>query len=156
MAKKYHLVRLDGQDFKLRLTFGGQKRLREQFQMPPLDVAMSAANDEEKLCALFHEALDWPESGNLITDGEAFCDLLVDNGYAGQERFNNLVMDIVAASGMMTVDMAVRYRQSMTRMLRRVYDKAFEQLDGALDQLEEHQEESTGKEEENPTTPPSA
>lgn len=153
MAKKYQLIQLDGQDYKLRLTFGAQKRLREQFHQPPLDVAMNAAGDEEKLCALLHEALDWPESGNPITDGEVFCDLLVDNGYAGQDRFNGLVMDIAAASGMITVDNAARYRQGMTRMLRKVYDRAFDQMEHAVDKLED--ELGAADTEENPTTTPS-
>lgn len=147
MARKNHPVRLDGKEYKLRLTIAGQKHLRQQFNKPPIDVAMEAASDEEMLCALLTEALSWPESGNEITDGEEFYDLLVDNGYDGQDQFFGLVMDIASKSGMMKPEVAKRAKDATEKMLNKAFASAFDAMEGAL----EEQEPATDTDEENPT-----
>lgn len=151
MARKNFSVRLDGKEYKLRLTAGGQKALRQRFNEVPLEIAMTAANDEERLTALLTEALNWPDSGNTITDGEEFYDLLVDNGYAGQGRFNALVMDIVAASGMIKPDVAAKNKTATDKLLDRVYNQIFDRMEsgGLSDDAE-----TAAETEENPTTQP--
>ena len=150
MARKSFSVRMDGKEYRLRLTAGGQKALRQRFNEVPLEIAMTAANDEERLTALLTEALSWPDSGNTITDGEEFYDLLVDNGYAGQGRFNALVMDIVAASGMIKPDVAAKNKTATDKLLDRVYNQIFDRMEsGDLGGTE-----TAGETEENPTTQP--
>ncbi len=153
MGRKSLSVRLDGKEYKLRLVRDGQKNLRERFGETPLQTIMSAANDEDRLCALFTEALNWPGSGNEITDGEEFYDLLVDCGYVGQERFYALAMDIAVTSGLVTADVAKRAKESTSRMIRSAYTMAFDEMDGVLDRVSKASDKEPD-EEENPTTQP--
>lgn len=124
MARKYHLLRLEGQEYRLRLTLRGQRQLKDRFSEETLETVLLAAADAERMCALLGEALSWPESGNAVTDGEDFYDLLVDGGYRGQERFGSLAFDIAAASGLITDDQAKQLKES----LRTALDQAFTQL----------------------------
>lgn len=160
MPKKYHRIRLDGQEYRLRLTFGAQARLREEFDRAPLDIVLSAAGDERMLCAVLSEALSWEGSGNPVTDGETFCDLLVDNGYAGQEAWSALVMDVAAASGILTADNAGKLKASVNRMLNKAYRGVFAKLDSEAEDTEEDAEPDNGDAQpetvENPTTAPDA
>lgn len=139
MMRKSFSVRLDGKEYKLRLTRDGQRNLRERFGESPLDTLMSAANDEGRLCAVLGESLDWKGNENAITDGEEFYDLLVDCGYAGQERFFGLCADIAAVSGLLTPDWAKQVKGVMAREVSAAYDRL---LVG----------EAAGETKENPTT----
>lgn len=124
MARRYYLLRLEGQEYRLRLTLRGQRLLRDRFQEETLETVLLAAGDAERMCALLGEALSWPESGNPVTDGEEFYDLLVDGGYRGQERFGGLAFDLAAASGLMTEEQAKQLKDS----LRTALNQAFTQL----------------------------
>lgn len=126
MARKYHLIRLEGREYRLRLTLRGQRQLRDRFGEETLETVFLAATDGERMCALLTEALSWPESGNSVTDGEAFYDLLVDGGYRGQERFGGLAFDIAAASGLITEEQARQLKES----LRTALEQAFARLGG--------------------------
>lgn len=127
MSRKYHLLRLEGQEYRLRLTLRGQRQLKDRFQEETLETVLLAAADAERMCALLGEALSWPESGNPVTDGEEFYDLLVDGGYRGQERFGALAFDIAASSGLITDDQAKQLKDS----LRTALDQAFTRLGSA-------------------------
>lgn len=144
MARKSFSVRLDGKEYKLRLTRDGQRNLRERYGEPPLDTLMSAGNDTERLCAVLTEALNWKGNENAITDGEEFYDLLVDCGYAGQVRFFDLCADIAATSGLLTPDWAKQVKDATAREVNRAYDRIFGGNGGA--------ENESAETEENPTT----
>ena len=113
MARKYLPIRGDGREFRLRLTVRGQRELKREFQEETLQTIFMAASDSERMCALLQEALNWPESGNTITDGEVFYDLLVDWGWHGQERFGELAFDLAAASGLITEHQACQLKESL-------------------------------------------
>lgn len=123
MARNYHLLRLEGQDYRLRLTLGGQRRLKDQFGEETLETVLLAAGDAERMSALLGQALSWPESGNRITDGETFYDLLVDGGYRGQERFGALAFDIAAASGLVTEEQARQLKEGLGAALSQAFTK---------------------------------
>lgn len=123
MARKYHLLRLEGQEYRLRLTLRGQRQLKERFQEETLETVLLAAADAERMCALLGEALNWPESGNAITDGEVFYDLLVDAGYRGQERFGALAFDLAAASGLITEEQARQLKESLRTALNEAFTR---------------------------------
>lgn len=124
MARKFLSLRGDGREYRLRLTLRGQRNLRDRFQEDTLQTVFLAASDGERMCALLQEALDWPESGNPVTDGEAFYDLLVDWGYHGQERFGALAFDLAAASGLITEAQAAQLKDT----LHQAMEQAFAQL----------------------------
>lgn len=147
MARKAYELTLEGRTYRLRLTAGGQRRLRERFEEEALQAVLSAPGDLERLCALLGEALDWDGSGNAVTDGAAFYDLLVDAGYAGQERFASLACEIARVSGLMDAETAGQ----VARFTRQALREAYRHLD-ALAQEPAPAGPETAEETENPTT----
>lgn len=127
MARKYLSLRGDGAEYRLRLTVGGQRSLRSRFQEDTLQTVFLAASDSERMSALLGEALSWPESGNTVTDGEAFYDLLVDWGYRGQERFGALAFDLAAASGLMTEAQASQLKETLRAAMETAFTRLEEQ-----------------------------
>lgn len=121
MSRKYHNLRLGDAQYHLRLTIRGQKNLAERFQEDALQTVLTAAADSRRMAALLEEALNWEGSGNPITDGEAFYDLLVDQGYCGQVRFGGLAFDIAVASGLMTADQAGQLKTSVAQAVEQVF-----------------------------------
>lgn len=73
------------------------------------------------MAALLEEALNWEGSGNPVTDGEVFYDLLVDQGYCGQVQFSGLAFDIAVASGLMTADQAGQLKRSVAQAVEDVF-----------------------------------
>lgn len=139
MARKYYLIRIEGREYRLRLTLRGQRQLHDRFGEETLETVFLAATDGERMCALLTEALNWPESGNSITDGEEFYDLLVDGGYRGQERFGGLAFDLAAASGLITEEQARQLKESLHTAL----EQAFARLGGDADAAGVEQEGGT-------------
>lgn len=138
MARTYYLLRLEGQEYRLRLTLRGQRQLKDRFGEETLETVLLAAGDAERMCALLGEALSWPESGNPVTDGETFYDLLVDGGYRGQERFGALAFDIAVASGLMTEEQARQLKESLRTALRQVYTRLEQgELTGGQDEADQ-------------------
>ena len=133
MARKYLPLRGDGAEYRLRLTLGGQRNLRSRFGEDTLQTVFLAAGDRERMCALLTEALSWPESGNTVTDGEVFYDLLVDWGYRGQERFGGLAFDLAACSGLITEGQAKQLKDT----LHAAVAEAFTRLDGPEEEEQE-------------------
>ena len=125
MSRSYHCLKLGEEQYRLRLTIRGQKNLDRRFGGDTLQTVLSAAGDGERMAALLEEALSWEGSGNPITDGEEFYDLLVDWGYRGPVQFSALAFDIAAASGLLTEDQAERLKRSMAEAT----EEAFSHLD---------------------------
>ena len=45
MERKYHLIRLEGREYRLRLTLRGQRQLRDRFGEERLETVFLAATD---------------------------------------------------------------------------------------------------------------
>ena len=138
MARKHFPVTLDGNTYRLRLTISGQRSLKSRFGEDTMETILQAGTDSERMCALLTEALSWPDSGNSITDGEQFYDMLVDSDYAGQERFFCLAMDIATASGLLTAQQA----DDAKRALGKAVEETFRSANEAMSQGEAVQEEN--------------
>ncbi|HIS52365.1 MAG TPA: hypothetical protein IAC15_06460 [Candidatus Onthomonas avicola] len=137
MMRKCVPLRLDGGEYRLRLTLRGQRRLRERFGEETLQTVLLAAADGERMSALLGEALEWEGANNPTTDGEALYDLLVDAGYHGQERFGALAFDIAAASGLLSERQVGQLKDA----LRETVEQAFgEMLRGAREDGSAHPE----------------
>lgn len=106
MSRKYHSLRLGDTQYRLRLTIRGQKNLAERFQEDTLQTVLTAPADSQRMAALLEEALNWENSGNLVTDGEVFYDLLVDQGYCGQIQFSAWPLTSLWPPGLMTAQQA--------------------------------------------------
>lgn len=121
MSRTFHSLRLGEEQFRLRLTIRGQKNLSQRFQEDTLQTILTAPGDSARMAALLEEALNWEGSGNTVTDGEAFYDLLVDHGYRGQIQFSGLALDIAVTSGLVTPEQAGRLKRSVAQAVEEVF-----------------------------------
>lgn len=121
--KKALKLRVGDETVRLRLTLGGQKRLKARRGEDTLLTILVAPTDADAMAALLDEALNWEDSGNTITSGEALYDLLVDSGYTGQERFGALAFDLAACSGLVSEEQAARLKEALRQAVSAVYDK---------------------------------
>ena len=123
MKRSYFPLVLEGEEYGLRLTIAGQRRLKERWQEESLQFLLSAATEPDKLCDLLTQALSWPGNGNPLTDGAELYDRLVDAGWRGQGRFAALVFNLGEASGLLTREQADQLTQAVAQAL----DDAFAQ-----------------------------
>ena len=123
--KSYLSLPVGEAEYRLRLTMAGQRALREKWGEDILTFLLSSAGEGEKLCDLLTQALNWPGSGNDITDGEALYDLLVDQGWRGQGAFAGLAFDLGGASGLLT--------REQVRELKASVERAFEEAFAGLE-----------------------
>ncbi|MCD8376741.1 MAG: hypothetical protein LUD69_07335 [Oscillospiraceae bacterium] len=131
MAKKSIQLTLDGKPYKLRLTMRAMRALREQFNEEPMSVVMSAVSDVDRLCAVLSQALDWEGSGNDVTDGETFYDILVDGGYGGQTKQTELMLDLAVYAGLLDTDQAPKVKAQIKREIDKAYDRLDENMAAA-------------------------
>lgn len=123
MGRKYYALRLGDAQYRLRLTVRGQRSLRERFGEETLQTVLGAATDSNRMTALLEEALNWEGSENPVTDGEAFYDLLVDQGYSGQIQFSSLAFDIAASSGLVTAKQAQALKDSVAQAVTAAFEE---------------------------------
>lgn len=129
MARRCYELCLDGTVYKLRLTLKGQKALMERSPgSPALACVMGAIDDAEDLVALLTEALNWEGNENPIHDGEELYDLLVDNGYAGNAAFMDLVFSIAHNAGLISWDEMNKLQRATGVMLQRNIDSLVESM----------------------------
>ncbi len=133
--RKHYSLRVEGEEYKLRLTIRGQRELAEQFQEDAIQTLLAAVTDSRRLCALLTQSLNWEGSGNTITDGEELYDRLVDAGWQGQGRFADLAFEIALASGLLDKKQTGQLRKSV----RRAFDRAFDGLEPDLKEEPEQQ-----------------
>lgn len=132
MARRCYCLTLEGVEYKLRLTLAGQKKLMERSPgSTALGCVMSAIDEPEDLAALLTEALNWDGNENTVRDGEEMYDLLVDAGYAGNEAFTELVLDIAHNAGLLSYDDKVKLLRSTSNMLKRNMDRLMASLEEA-------------------------
>ncbi len=133
MAKKVLPLHLDEGDYFLRLTVGGQKALKKRFGDSALNVALAAVDDLDKTCAVLGEALRWAGNSNPVTDGEAFYDQLVDNGYCGMGDWLALMCDICVCSGLLSEKQGQTVKAKMAAGLDEVIDSLFDEASAVMD-----------------------
>lgn len=122
MAKRTYDITVGGECFRLRLTLGGQRALKERFGEEALESVLTAAVDGERMAALLTQALSWAGNSNRITDGEVFYDHLVDCGWGGQEDFGPLACEIAAHSGLISREQADKLKRSLLESVSQAFD----------------------------------
>lgn len=143
MARQCIKLELGDVTVKLRLTLKGQKALREKYpEDSVLTTIMEAVDDPEAMDLVLTQALSFDGSGNKIRSGEELYDLLVDNGYEGQEDFMGLMMDIAKNAGLVTQD----DRDKLGRVVSKQIRNAMDRLESALDEPETLEGDEEGEE----------
>lgn len=138
-------LRYDGkmQEFELRFTVASQLKFKKKYGNEGIQTILKTLDDLEMMLDFFTEALSFKDNQNPVTDGAKFYDLLVDNGYSGQEDFSSLVFEIASCSGIIKSEQSSK----LSQMISDTYDSMFESL------LDEHTQETTSSlEEEEETT----
>lgn len=155
MARQCIKLELGDVTVKLRLTLKGQKALREKYpEDSVISTIMDAVDDPEAMDLVLTQALNFEGSGNKVRSGEELYDLLVDNGYEGQEDFLGLMMDIAKNAGLLRQE----DKETMNRVLSKQIRKQFDQLENAFESetefadLDGEANEEEG--EEGPENPP--
>ena len=129
MARRSYELKLGKETFKLRLTLAGQKALMEKNpDTPILAIVMSAVDDPIDLENLLTEALNWEGNENLVDNGEALYDKMVDAGYCGAKKFMEVVLGIAHNAGLL----AEAERTKVSRALSRRLDSVFDELLSAV------------------------
>lgn len=103
--KTYDLTLTNGKNtitLGLRLNVAAQMALKKKYNEEAVSSLLSAVSDVEKMVYIFGLALSYKNNENAITDGAEFYDLLVDNGFAGQNEFMKILTSVAAASGLIT------------------------------------------------------
>lgn len=113
----------------LRLTCGGQRRLKEMFEDETMSILMGAINEIDKMVAVLDTALNYKNNDNSITDGEELYDLLVDNDTCGNEEFAKIITDIAVCSGIIKKDQA----NSLVKSVEKTYATMFDSLDDIVE-----------------------
>jgi hypothetical protein len=143
MARQCIKLEVGDVTVKLRLTLKGQKALREKYpEDSVLTTIMEAVDDPEAMDLVLTQALRFDGSGNKIRSGEELYDLLVDNGYEGQEDFMALMMDIAKNAGLVTQD----DRDKLGRVVSKQIRNAMDRLESALDEPETLEGDEEGEE----------
>lgn len=132
--RRNYTFKADGKEFHLRLNHGALKRLRSNHpDMSPLQIIMSAIEDDDIMMEVFHEALCWDDANNPETDEEVFYDTLVDAGVSGMDGFAEIILGIATASGLLRPEDG----EKTIRGIKATYGAAFD----SIDQPEAGQEE---------------
>lgn len=105
MFKCYEMTLENGKNtvnLALRLNVAAQKAMKKKYNEDAIASILSSVSDVDKMTYIFGLALNYKNNENAVVDGEEFYDLLVDNGYAGQNDFMKLLTSVAAASGLIS------------------------------------------------------
>lgn len=116
----------------LRLTCGGQCKLKEKYDEDTLTTLLGGFNEIDKTIDIFNTALNYKNNDNTIKSGEELYDLMVDNDYCGIEAFAKVVTDIAVASGIIKKEQA----NSVLKSVEDTYDSVFNDLENVLKKSE--------------------
>ena len=130
MGRQCVKLTLGDKEVKLRLTLRGQKALREKYPDDSvLSTIMDAVDDPDAMDLVLTQALNFEGSGNKVRSGEELYDLLVDNGYEGQEAFLGLMMDIAKNAGLVTQDDREKLGRVINKQIRMGMDRLIDAMD---------------------------
>ncbi len=118
-------IKIGDKTVSLRLTIAAQLRLKNKFHQETIDTILEAANNPEKLLAVFDEALSFKDNENEGITGEALYDALVDNGTKGVNAFAEILFEIANASGVLSD----KQKKQVTSGINRTYEAIFEHIE---------------------------
>lgn len=136
-------IKIGDKTVSLRLTIGAQLRLKNKFHQESIDVILEAANDPEKLLAVFDEALDFKDNQNEGMTGEELYDALVDTGTKGIDSFASILFEIANASGILSDEQKKQVKTGVGK----TYSAIFEHIEKGASVSEDVVAQKTGAEE---------
>ncbi len=106
----------------LRITVAAQIKLKNKFHNEAIDTILEAANDLDKLLAVFDEALSFKGNENDNMTGEELYDALVDSGIKGTDAFANILFEIANASGILSDKQKEQVSAGIGRSYRAIFE----------------------------------
>lgn len=118
-------IEIGDRTVSLRLTISAQLKLKNKFHQETIDTILEAANNPEKLLAVFDEALSFKGNENGDITGEELYDALVDNGTKGVNAFAEILFEIANASGVLSD----KQKNQVASGINRTYEAIFEHIE---------------------------
>lgn len=135
-------IRIGERTVSLRITVAAQIKLKNKFHNEAIDTILEAANDLDKLLAVFDEALSFKGNENDNMTGEELYDALVDSGIKGTDAFANILFEIANASGILSD----KQKEQVSAGIDRSYRAIFENIEKGTSVTEDTESsESEGK-----------
>lgn len=128
--------------FHLRFPVMAQLEFKKKYNEEGMSAVMSTADDLEKQLFFLEKALSFKDNPNPVTDGKEFYEILVNNGYGGNEDFASLIFEIAAVSGIL--------KKEQSEKLSGVFEKTYSAI---FDSFESEIEDKLLKEKEPVTEP---
>lgn len=125
VIKSTYDIEIGERTVSLRLTISSQLKFKNKFHQESIDTILEAANDPEKLVAIFDEALNFKDNNNGGMTGEELYDALVDNGTKGVDAFAEILFEIANASGILSD----KQKQQVTSGISKSYSAIFEHIE---------------------------
>ena len=123
----------------LRITVAAQIKLKNKFHNEAIDTILEAANDLDKLLAVFDEALSFKGNENDNMTGEELYDALVDSGIKGTDAFANILFEIANASGILSD----KQKEQVSAGIGRSYRAIFENIEKGTNVTEDTEASET-------------
>lgn len=132
-------IRIGKRTVSLRITVAAQIKLKNKFHNEAIDTILEAANDLDKLLAVFDEALSFKGNENDNMTGEELYDALVDSGIKGTDAFANILFEIANASGILSD----KQKEQVSAGIGRSYRAIFENIEKGTSVTEDTESSET-------------
>lgn len=110
------------QKFSLRFSVASQLKFKKKYKNEGVQAVLACFDDLEMMLDFFTEALSFKDNNNPVTDGAEFYDILVNNGYCGQEDFTTLVLKIAACSGIVKEEQGNKVSEAIAETYSAMFD----------------------------------
>lgn len=110
------------QKFALRFPVASQLKFKKKYKLEGVQAVLNCFDDLEMMLDFFTEALSFKDNNNPVTDGAEFYDILVNNGYCGQEDFTKLVLEIAACSGIVKKEQGEKVAEAISETYSAMFD----------------------------------
>lgn len=115
-------IEIGDRTVSLRLTVGSQLKLKKRFKQDTIDIVLEAANDPEKLLAVFEEALNYKDNENEGLTAEELYDALVDSGIKGINAFADILFKIANVSGILSDKQKEQVKNGIDRSFNAIFE----------------------------------
>lgn len=128
-GRRVYEITLGDKTFQLRFTVRAQMNLKKKFNSEPIDIVLSAVQDNEKFIAIINEALSWegnPHDAEF--NGADFYDLLVDYGVQGMDAIASILFCVASASGLFSEKQLNALKGGFSQTFDEMFDHMFDQV----------------------------
>lgn len=116
-------------EFQLRFPVMAQLEFKKKYNEEGMSAVMSTADDLEKQLFFLEKSLSFKDNQNPVTDGKEFYEILVNNGYGGNEDFASLIFEIASVSGILKEEQS----KKLSDVFNKTYDAIFDSFENEIE-----------------------